>query len=76
MCKKIFSYHTLQYVYRRPTLQFISFLTLRNLNKTSDRTVTHTSYKMHENRCVLLSEWYTRATYAIHRSVHSNWQLW
>jgi len=35
-------------------LQFIVFLTLSNLNKTSIRAVTHNSYKMHENRCVLL----------------------
>jgi len=38
----MFSYHTLQYIYR--TLQFIVFLTLRNLNKTSHRIVTNTSY--------------------------------
>jgi len=31
------------------TLQFIVFLTLSNLNKTSNRAVTNTSYKMHEN---------------------------
>jgi len=48
----MFSYHTLQYIYR--TLQFIVFLTLSNLNKTSNRAVTRTSYKMHENQCVLL----------------------
>jgi len=52
MCKKNISHHTLQYVYR--TLQFIVFLTLSNLNKTSNRAVTYTSYKMHKNRCVLL----------------------
>ena len=53
MCKKIFGYHTLQYyIYR--TLQFIVFLTLSNLNRASNYAVTHTSYKMHENRCVLL----------------------
>jgi len=34
-------------------LQFIVFLTLSNLNKTSNRAVTRT-YKMLENRCVLL----------------------
>jgi len=28
---------------------FIAFVTLSNLNKTSNRTVTHTSYKIHEN---------------------------
>ena len=53
--RKIFSHHTLQYTYR--TLQFIVFLTLGHLNKTSNRAGTHTSYttyKMHENRCVLL----------------------
>jgi len=27
---------------------------LSNLNKTSNRAATHTSYKMHESRCVLL----------------------
>jgi len=27
---------------------FIVFLTLRDLNKTLNRAVTHTSYKMHE----------------------------
>ena len=48
--RKIFSYHTLQYIYG--TLQFI-FLTLSNLNKTSNRAVTQT-YKMCDNRCVLL----------------------
>jgi len=48
----MFSYHTLQYIYR--TLQFIVFLTLSNLNKTSKRAVTNTFYKMHENRRVLL----------------------
>jgi len=42
----------MQYIYR--TLQFIVFLTLSNLNKRSNRAATHTSYKMHENRCVLL----------------------
>jgi len=52
MCKKNINYHTLQYMYR--TLQFVVFLTLSNLNKTSNRAVTHTSYKMHENRCVPL----------------------
>jgi len=31
------------------TLQFIVFLTLSNLNKTSNRAVTNTSYKMPEN---------------------------
>ena len=37
---------------------------------------THT-YKMHENRCVLLkSDMHVHATNAIHRFVHSNWQLW
>jgi len=35
-------------------LQFVVFLTLSNLHKTSNRAVTNTSYKMHENRCVLL----------------------
>ena len=49
--RKIFSYHTLRYIYC--TLQFIVFATLSNLNKTSNLAVTHTS-KMHENRCVLL----------------------
>jgi len=52
----------LQYIYR--TLQFIVFSTLSNLNKTSKRAVTHTSYKMHENRCVLrvictCDQWFT-----------------
>jgi len=28
---------------------FIVFLTLSDLNKTSNRAVTHTSYTMHEN---------------------------
>jgi len=28
---------------------FILFVTLSDLNKTSNRAVTHTSYKMHEN---------------------------
>jgi len=28
---------------------FIIFVTLSNLNKTSNHAVTHTSYKMHEN---------------------------
>jgi len=32
------------------SLQFIVFLTLINLSKTSNYAVTHTSYKMHENR--------------------------
>jgi len=32
-------------------LAIFIFLTLSNLNKTSNRAVTHT-YKMHENRCV------------------------
>jgi len=51
--RKIFSYHTLQYyIYR--TIHFIVFLTLSNLNKTSNRAVTHISYKMRENRWVLL----------------------
>jgi len=50
--RKVFSYNTLQYTYR--TLQFIVFLRLSNLNKTSNRAVTHTSYKIHENWCVLL----------------------
>jgi len=50
--RNIFSYRTLQHIHR--TLQFIVFLTLSNLNKTSNRAVTHTSYKMHEYRCVLL----------------------
>jgi len=35
-------------------LQFIVFLTLSNLHKTSNRAVTHISYKMPENQCVLL----------------------
>jgi len=42
----------LQYIYR--DLQFIVFLRLSNLNETSNRAATHTSYKMHGNRCVLL----------------------
>jgi len=50
--RKVFSYHTLQYTCR--TLQFIVFLRWSNLSKTLNRAVTHTSYKMHENRCVLL----------------------
>ena len=28
---------------------FIAFLTLSNLNKTSNRAVTHASYKLHAN---------------------------
>jgi len=48
----MFSYHTLRYIYR--TLQFIVFLTLSNIKKTSNCAVTNTSNKMHENRCVLL----------------------
>jgi len=28
---------------------FVVFVTLSDLNKTSNRVVTHTSYKMHEN---------------------------
>jgi len=55
---------------------FIVFLMLSNLNKTSKRAVSHTSYKMHENWSVLLWEWYARATNAIQHFVHSNWQLW
>ena len=60
MSRKIFGYHTLQYyIYR--TLQFIVFLTLSNLNRASNYAVTHISYKMHENRCVLLkSEMHVR----------------
>jgi len=42
----------LQYIYR--TLQFIAFFRLSNLNKTLNHVVSHTSYEMHENRCVLL----------------------
>jgi len=42
----------LHYIYR--ALQFTVFLMLSNLNKTSNRAATQTSYKMHENRCVLL----------------------
>ena len=53
----------------------IVFVTLSDLNKTSNRAVTHT-YKMHENWSVLLQEWYDRATNAIEHFVHSNWQLW
>ena len=53
---------------------FIVFVTLSDLNKTSNRAVTHT-YKMHENWSVLLKEWYARATNAIQHFVHSNWQL-
>jgi len=45
-------YHSLQYIYH--TLQLLVFLTLCNLNKTRHHAVTHISYKMHENRCVLL----------------------
>ena len=44
----MFSYHTLQYIHR--TLQFIVFLTISSLNKTSNRAVTNTFYKMHEHR--------------------------
>jgi len=40
------------YIYR--ILQLIVFLTLSHLSKTSNRAVTHTSYKTYENRCVLL----------------------
>ena len=32
---------------------FIVFVTLSNLNKTSNRAVTHSSYKMHKNGSVL-----------------------
>jgi len=39
-------------------LQFIIFLTLSNLNKTSNRAVTNTSYKMLENRRLLLKRLY------------------
>jgi len=52
MFKKNVNYHVLQYIYRN--LQFIVFLTLSNLNNTSNRAVTNTSYKMYENRCILL----------------------
>jgi len=74
--RKIYSYQTLPYdiIYR--TLQFIVFLTLSNLNKTSKRAVTHASYKMHENRCVLLkSDMHVRPM-RFTGFVHSNWQLW
>ena len=50
---KIFSCHTLQYT----CISYLGIYRLFNvkqLNKTSNRSVTHTSYKMHENRCVLL----------------------
>jgi len=33
---------------------FIVFVTLSDMSKTSNRAVTHTSYKMHENSSVLL----------------------
>jgi len=33
---------------------FIVFAAFSELNKTSNRAVTHTSYKMHENWSVLL----------------------
>jgi len=57
--RKFFSYHAFQYIYH--TLQFVVFLTLSNLDKTSSHAVTITSYKMHENRCVLLkSDLYVR----------------
>ena len=41
------------YIYIYRAFQFIVFLTLSNLNQISNLAVTHT-YKMHENRCVLL----------------------
>jgi len=47
--RKIFCYHTLQYIYR--TLQFIVFLMLSALNKTSNRALTHT-YKQARNQGV------------------------
>jgi len=46
------------------------FVTLSDLNKTSNRATTHT-YKMHEHWSVLLQEWYARATNAIQHFVHS-----
>ena len=53
MCKKNIQLPYLAiYIYR--TLQFIVFFRLRNLNKTLNNVVTHTSHEMHENRCVLL----------------------
>ena len=54
---------------------FIVFVTLSDLNKTSNRAVSHT-YKMHENWSVLLLKWYARATNAIQHFLHSKWQLW
>jgi len=53
----------------------IVFVTLSDLNKTSNRAVTH-AYKMHENWSVLLYKLYARATNAIQHFVYSNWQLW
>jgi len=51
-------------IYR--TLQFIIFLTLSNLKKTSNRAVIHIFYKMHENRCVLLkSEMHMRLMHSL-----------
>jgi len=38
---------------------FIVFVTLSNLSMTSNRAVTHASYKIHENWCVLLWVIYT-----------------
>jgi len=52
--RKFSAYATACNIYIYRTLQFIVFLTLSNLYKTSSRTVTNTSYKMNENRCVLL----------------------
>ena len=43
--KKICSF----YKKRKCARNKIVFVTLINLNKTSNRAVTHTSYKMHEN---------------------------
>jgi len=44
--KKICSFFK-KWKYARKT--FIVFLTLSDLNKTSNRAVTHTSFKMHDN---------------------------
>jgi len=44
--KKICSFFKKGKCYRKI---FIVFVTLSDLNKTSNRAVTHISYKMHEN---------------------------
>jgi len=48
--KKICSFHKER---QRARKIFNAFVTLSNLNKTSNHAVNGTSYKMHENLCVL-----------------------